>query len=115
MVSQASVIESYRQLLLQSQRMLEFARLGDWPNLVLEKSRYVVALEEVARCERQLGVEGGDRLRRASLLEQILEMEVEIRGCLLARRDELGRLIGVSRRQLELNRTYASNLDGGHM
>lgn len=121
MAGQASVIECYQQLLQQSQRMLEFARQGDWANLVLEKSLYLVGLESVTQCERQLGVEGGDKLRRACLLEQILELEAEIRGCLLARRDELGRLIDVSRRQLELGRAYRPDappgpgFDGGFM
>lgn len=119
MVIQSGVIDSYQHLLQQSQRMLEFARQGDWSSLVLEKSRYLVELENVTQCERRLGVEGGDRARRACLLEQILELEVEIRSCLLARRDELGRLIGVSRRQLEVGRAYRAEApvgpDGGGM
>lgn len=121
MASQASVIECYQQLLRQSQRMVEFARQGDWTNLVLEKSLYLVELESVTQCERRLGVEGGDKLRRACLLEQILELDAEIRSCLLARRDELGRLIDVSRRQIELGRAYRPELptgpdfDGGFM
>ncbi|MCQ4347279.1 flagellar protein FliT [Pseudomonas stutzeri] len=113
MASQSQVIDAYQQLLRQSQRMLEYARQGDWANLVLEKSRYLVELENVAQSERRLGIEGGDRLRRACLLEQILELEAEIRGCLLARRDELGRLIAVSRRQIEAGRAYAPGLPGG--
>jgi len=121
MATQVTVIESYQQLLRQSQRMLQFARAGDWSNLVLEKSQYLVGLESVTQCERRLGVEGGDKLRRACLLEQILELEVEIRGCLEARRDELGRLIEVSRRQIDLGRAYRSDppfgpgQDGGRM
>ncbi|WP_254797416.1 flagellar protein FliT [Geopseudomonas aromaticivorans] len=113
MASQASVIECYQQLLRQSQRMAEFARQGDWTNLVMEKSLYLVELESVTQCERRLGVEGGDKLRRACLLEQILELEAEIRSCLLARRDELGRLIDVSRRQIELGRAYRPELPAG--
>lgn len=113
MASQSQVIESYQHLLQQSQRMLELARQGDWSNLVLEKSRYLVELENVTQCERRLGVEGGDRVRRACLLEQILELEAEIRSCLLARRDELGRLISVSRRQLDLGRAYGPGMPGG--
>lgn len=106
MASQTNVIESYRQLLAQSQRMLEFARQGDWSSLVLERSRYLVGLETVTQCERRLGIAGGDRMRRACLLEEILGLESEIRSCLLARREELGRLIEVSRRQIQLSRAY---------
>lgn len=113
MVGQSQVIESYQHLLSQSRHMLELARQGDWSSLVLEKSRYLVLLESVTQCERRLGVEGGDRLRRAYLLEQILELEAEIRTCLEARRDELGRLISVSRRQIDLGRAYRPELPGG--
>lgn len=92
------LIESYELLLQQSLRMLELARSGDWSGLLLEKSRCLIDVEKLRQCDAEtpeLGPQG--QRRKLELLEQILELDAEIRSRLIARRDELGELIGLSR------------------
>ena len=52
-------------------------------------------------------LDGAAQQRKAELLESILEHDVDIRRRLVARRDELGKLIEVSQRQRDLHRAYA--------
>ncbi|SDT96893.1 flagellar protein FliT [Geopseudomonas guangdongensis] len=93
------LIESYELLLQQSLRMLELARSGDWSGLLLEKSRCLIDVEKLRQCDALPGLDAKGQRRKLELLEQILELDVEIRGRLVARRDELGELIGLSRRR----------------
>lgn len=113
MTSESSVIAVYESLLRRSEQMLNFARLGDWSSLVMERSRYLVDLERISQHEKHVPLSEGDRLRRICLLERILELDAEIRSCLVARRDELGRLLSVSRRRLDLNRAYGHGVHPG--
>lgn len=100
------LIESYELLLQQSKGMLELARRGDWAALLQEKSCGLIDAERLQQLEAQVSLGQQEQLRKVELLEQILALDVEIRAHLLARRDELGRLLLNSRRQRELNRTY---------
>lgn len=100
------VIESYELLLQQSIRMLEFARRGDWSSLLMEKTRGLIDVERLSQADAQEGLDRDERQRRMELLERILELDAEIRSRLMARRDELGGLIEVSRRQRDLARVY---------
>lgn len=113
MASESSVIAVYEGLLRRSEQMLDFARLGDWSSLVMERSLYLVDLERVSQHEKHAPMSEADHLRRICLLESILEFDAEIRACLVARRDELGRLLSVSRRRLDLNRAYGNGASSG--
>ncbi|WP_445001201.1 flagellar protein FliT [Halomonas mongoliensis] len=84
------------------------ARSGEWEALVEQESRYLVQVERIRRMDAQQSLSGERAAHKATLLEQILEQDMEIRQCLVARRDELGRLIGNSRRQQSLNRAYGA-------
>jgi flagellar protein FliT len=88
--------------------MLTLARSGEWEALVEQESRYLVQVERIRRMDAQQSLSGERAARKAALLEQILEQDMEIRQCLVSRRDELGRLIGNSRRQQSLNRAYGA-------
>lgn len=100
------LIASYELLLQQSKSMLELARRGDWVALLQEKSCGLIDAESLRQLEARVSLGQQEQLRKVELLEQILALDAEIRTHLLARRDELGRLILNSRRQHELNRTY---------
>ncbi|QQE90557.1 flagellar protein FliT [Azotobacter chroococcum] len=100
------LIASYELLLQQSKSMLELARRGDWAALLQEKSCGLVDAESLRQLEARVSLGQQEQLRKVELLEQILALDAEIHTHLLARRDELGRLILNSRRQHELNRTY---------
>jgi flagellar protein FliT len=100
------LIESYELLLQQSNRMMKIARCGDKYRMMMKKSRGLIDVERLSQADAQSGLDRHEQLRRMELLEQILELDAEIRSRLMARRDELGTLIDVSRRQRDLARAY---------
>lgn len=104
--AQHALIAAYEALLSRSSRMLDSARAADWEALVDQETEYVVQVEDLGRLDAELPLddEGGER--KAELLERILDQDLEIRQRLIERRDELDRLIGSSRKQLALSRTY---------
>ncbi|PXX96439.1 flagellar protein FliT [Halomonas sp. LBP4] len=104
--AQQVLLGAYEALLDRSSRMLDSARDADWEALVDLETQYVVQVEHISRLDAELPLddEGGER--KVKLLERILEQDLEIRQRLVARRDELDRLIGSGRRQLALSRTY---------
>lgn len=100
------LLARYEQLLGRSHRMLEWAKLGQWEDLLSEEVRYVEDVQRLASLEpsRELGP---DQLQhRLDLMEKILECNLDVKRCLEARRDEIGELINLSRRQGELGRSY---------
>jgi flagellar protein FliT len=100
------VLAVYESLLVTTRTMLAWARQGDWDALVERESRYVVDVEALVRLEQNVVFDEEQRIRKADLLELILGNDIKIRNQLLARRDELGAMIGVNRRKSSLNRTY---------
>lgn len=106
------LLAAYRALRETSARMLALARSGEWEALVEQESRYLVQVERIRRMDAQQSLSGERAASKAALLEQILEQDMEIRQCLVSRRDELGRLIGNSRRQQSLNRAYGAQQGG---
>ncbi|ARB46722.1 flagellar protein FliT [Alloalcanivorax xenomutans] len=103
------VLVSYETLLARSTRMLACVRQKDWDALVDEQSRYVLEVDRLSRIERDLSFNVEEQERKAALLERILEQDLEVRRCLMARRDELDQLLGTSRRRQDLHRTYQSH------
>lgn len=100
------LLAAYCTLRETSARMLALARSGEWEALIERESRYLVQVERIRRMDAQQSLSGERAERKAALLEQILEQDMEIRQRLISRRDELGELIGSSRRQQALNRAY---------
>lgn len=100
------VLATYERLLACSSRMLALAREHDWEALIREETDYLCVVSGLAELER--GVQLGPRQqdRKAELLARILEQDGELRRRLVARRDELSALIGVSRRRRDLSRSY---------
>lgn len=115
-VSADQVMRVYEGLARRTLHMENLAREGDWGALIEEESRYVVDVEWLARCEAGAALSHAQQERKATVLAGILEREQTIRTCLLTRRDELDQLIGLSRRQRDLKRSYgpqeAAVLDG---
>ncbi|GHC32957.1 flagellar protein FliT [Aidingimonas halophila] len=103
---QEALISFYEGLLARSTRMLTQAREEDWDALIEEESQYVIDVERLSRIEGQDAMSQEQQARKDSLLERILEQDMEIRQRLIARRDELGQMIGTTRRQRDLHRTY---------
>ncbi|GGX80140.1 hypothetical protein GCM10007160_04530 [Litchfieldella qijiaojingensis] len=105
-MTQEQVLAAYETLRECSNRMLEWARLEDWDSLVNEESRYIIEVERLSKLEPSLAMDVAQQERKAELLEQILEQDMEIRRRLVERRDALSELIGVSQRKRDLNRAY---------
>ncbi|RTR04422.1 flagellar protein FliT [Halomonas nitroreducens] len=108
--SQEEVIAIYEALLARSEQMLASARVADWAALVDQEADYVQRVERLSRLEAEPSLDRASQLRKADLLECILENDLEVRRHLIQRRDELGELIGTSRRQQSLQRAYGAGV-----
>lgn len=105
--TQATLLATYSELLESVSHMLELAQDEQWAELIDQRSRYVALVENVKALDAAVALDAAGRQRKADLLERILEHDVDIRRQLVARREELGKLIGVSQRQRDLHRAYA--------
>lgn len=104
----AELLARYEQLLECSRRMLELARLGQWSELLDEEARYVEDVQKLARVQPDRVLAQEEMQNRLELMERILECNLDVKRYLEARRDEIGELITLSRRQGELGRTYGA-------
>lgn len=111
--SQQEVIAVYEALLARSELMLASAREADWTSLVDQEADYVQRVERLSRLEVEPSLDRASQMRKADLLERILENDLEVRRHLIQRRDELGELIGTSRRQQSLQRAYGAGASSG--
>lgn len=112
-VSSDAVLDAYTRLLTRSESMLEAALAADWEALVDQETEYVQQVERLPTLDAGTSLDGEAQRHKAELLERILENDLEIRRHLIQRRDELGELIGVSRRQRDLQRTYGAGARPG--
>ena len=105
-LSAEQVLLAYEALLARSGRMLDCVRRHDWDVLMGEEAHYLVDVEQLSSREQDTALDASQRARKAELLERILERDLEIRRCLVARRDELAGLIGTTKRKRDLRRSY---------
>lgn len=105
--SQQALLENYETLLSRVEYMHELANAEQWAELIDQRTSYVVLVEQLRELDATVVLDVPAQQRKAELLESILEHDVDIRRHLLARRDELGKLIGVTQRQRDLHRAYA--------
>lgn len=105
-------LASYEALLGLSSRMLGLAYQGNWEALIEEEGNYVMAMDRLARREAPQGITAAQQEYRLSLMEQVLDQSAEIQRHLVARRDELGRMIALSERKREVDRAYLGEGDG---
>ncbi|MDT8893199.1 flagellar protein FliT [Halomonas sp. I1] len=113
LVSSDAVLDAYTRLLTRSESMLESALAADWEALVDQETEYVQQVERLSTLDAGVSLDGEEQRHKAELLERILANDLEIRRHLIQRRDELGELIGVSRRQRDLQRTYGAGARPG--
>ena len=104
--SQQTVLTSYETLLSRVEHMHELANAEQWAELIDQRTHYVLLVEQLRELDATIMLDAAAQQRKAELLERILEHDVDIRRRLVARRDELGKLIGVSQRQRDLHRAY---------
>lgn len=105
--AQQTLLNNYETLLSRVENMHELANAEQWAELIDQRTSYVVLVDQLREQDKTVVLDVAARQRKAELLERILEHDVDIRRRLVARRDELGKLIGVSQRQRDLHRAYA--------
>ncbi|MCE8026721.1 MULTISPECIES: flagellar protein FliT [Halomonadaceae] len=86
--------------------MLELARAGEWDALIERQSGYLQLADQLRQLDKEAELNQAEVQLKADLLEAILADDLAIREQLLARRNELGQLMGTSRRQRDLHRSY---------
>lgn len=103
----ARLIEQYQDLLQLTERMLKLTHNNEWDELIAIETDYIA---EVARIGGPLPIDHLDettQTRIGELLERILDNDMRIRQQLIERRDALGEMLQVSRRQQDLHRAYS--------
>lgn len=105
-VTQSSLLETYAALLDNAAHMHELANTEEWAALIEQRTHFVMLVDKLRQLDSAVTLDERGQRRKAELLEAILEHDVEIRRQLVARRDELGKLIGISQQQRLLHRTY---------
>lgn len=113
--AQQTLLEAYAKLLARATHMHELAKAELWAELIEQRTQYVMLVEELRELDTHVELDTSGRKGKSDLLESILEHDVEIRRCLVARRDELGKLISVSQRQRDLYRAYAPQQGNNEM
>lgn len=101
-----AVLDGYAQLRRQVAIMLELARAGEWDTLIERQSGYLQLTDRLRQLDKDVELSQAEAQLKADLLEAILADDLAIREQLLARRNELGQLMGTSRRQRDLHRSY---------
>lgn len=101
-----AVLDGYAQLRRQVAIMLELARAGEWDALIERQSGYLQLTDRLRQLDKEAELNQAEVQVKADLLEAILADDLAIREQLLERRNELGQLMGASRRQRDLHRSY---------
>jgi flagellar protein FliT len=105
-MTQQTLLDAYVTLLSSASHMHELASAEQWPELIEQRTEYVMLVDKLRHLDTEVSLNADGQQRKAELLERILEHDVEVRRQLLAKRDELGKLIDVSQRERRLHRTY---------
>ncbi|MGQ4880117.1 flagellar protein FliT [Billgrantia sp. LNSP4103-1] len=106
MTTTRALLDGYAQLRQQVAIMLELARAGEWDALIERQSDYLRLSDRIRLLDKEAELDHDGVQRKADLLEAILGDDLAIREQLLLRRSELGQLMGTSRRQRDLHRSY---------
>ncbi|NOG32329.1 flagellar protein FliT [Halomonas sp. TBZ9] len=106
-LTQQSLLDVYAALLDSAAQMHELANKEEWAALIDQRTHYLMLVEKLREMDASVVLDATGQQRKAELLEAILEHDVEIRRQLVARRDELGKLIGLAQQQRKLHRAYA--------
>ncbi|MGM0614030.1 MAG: flagellar protein FliT [Pseudomonadota bacterium] len=106
-LTQQALLDAYAALLDSAAQMHELANKEEWAALIDQRTHYLMLVEKLREMDASVALDSTGKQRKAELLEAILEHDVEIRRQLVARRDELGKLIGLAQQQRKLHRAYA--------
>ena len=102
------VIQSYQRLLELSNTMLVHARNDDWAALIESEVVYVSEVEKLQNYEVDAMLSEAQQEAKLELLRKLLEQDKEIRERLLARREELEKLISSASKKKQVEDAYLS-------
>lgn len=102
------IIGVYHELESKASRMVALARQQDWEAMICEGEAYVNAVAALADMERDCELDEQERLAKYRALERTLDYDLEIRSCLLEHREELSRLMALSRKERALSQAYGT-------
>lgn len=104
--AQQALLDAYAALLESAAHMHELASAGHWAELIDQRTHYLMLVDKLRDLEATVALDPKHQERKAELLERILDYDAHTRRQLVARRDELGRLIAVSQKERRLHRAY---------
>lgn len=102
----SELLNGYVELRQQVAIMLELARTGEWEALIERQPGYLQLVDRLRRLDAGADLDHDTAERKAELLETILADDLAIRERLMERRSELSQMMGSSRRQRDLHRSY---------
>lgn len=102
------IIGVYRELESKASRMVALARQQDWEAMICEGEAYANAVAALADMEKDCELDEQESLAKYRVLERTLDYDLEIRTCLLEHREELSRLMALSRRERALSQAYGA-------
>lgn len=105
-MTQQTLLDAYATLLDSAAHMHELASAGQWAELIEQRTQYVMLVDKLRHLDAGVSLDADGQQRKAELLERILEHDVKVRRQLVARRDELSKLIDVSEGERRLHRAY---------
>lgn len=107
---QDMVIERYRTILAQGERMHQSAVDEAWEDLIAQASDYVSAIEDLERLEYGAQLDAARREIKLDLLNRIRDNEQQVSEMLQARMSQLGELMAQSRTELRVHQAYESGM-----
>lgn len=102
------IIGVYRELESMASRMVALARQQDWEAVICEGAEYATAVAALADMEKDCELDEQERLAKYRMLERTLDYDLEIRTCLMEHREELSRLMALSRKARALSQSYGT-------
>ena len=102
------IIGVYRELEGMASRMVALARQQDWDAVICEGAEYATAVAALAGMEKDCELDEQERLAKYRMLERTLDYDLEIRTCLMEHREELSRLMALSRKERALSQSYGA-------
>ncbi|QJQ94407.1 MULTISPECIES: flagellar protein FliT [Halomonadaceae] len=105
----SEMIASYQSLLSSAARLLEALKRSDWDALTDLEAEYREQFERVQNADATPQQDPTILRRKQQLLGELLEHDREIRKLMGSRREELSRLMNITRRQGKLHRAYGAH------
>lgn len=101
-----SLLDRYRNILVQGQTMLAYASDGEWDELLALQGEYVCRVEEIAREENALVLDAQTNEVKRQLLCEILQAEDSVRELLSERLTQLSGLMTRSNTRRRVSQAY---------